>query len=169
MALQNSSVWTMHTFLSETYHIPDYQREYSWEAEELGDFWDDLEATKKEPELIHFFGQIVVHNDENDGGKKYIIDGQQRTITSVIFLRALQLHYHRIYQDKGIEDANDKYSDIRSMYIGRNTDKSIPNKCFHLFLAYGVDILLEFDDGNHDGKLHESFYGYSCIRYEKTF
>ena len=68
MALQNSSVWTMHTFLGGTYHIPDYQREYSWEAEELGDFWDDLEETRTDPDRqIHFFGQIVIHNDEKEG------------------------------------------------------------------------------------------------------
>ena len=132
MALQNSSVWTMHTFLGGTYYIPDYQREYSWEAEELGDFWDDLEATRNDPDrLIHFFGQIVIHNDEEDG-KKYIIDGQQRTISSVIFLRALQLCYEKIYRDTNNDEANDKFSDIRSLYIGRYTDKS---NSLHLFLS----------------------------------
>lgn len=83
MALQNCSIWNMKTYLGETYFIPDYQREYSWEADELGDFWDDLVATKKDPDMApHFFGQVVVHHDEQ---AKYIIDGQQRTITSVIF------------------------------------------------------------------------------------
>jgi len=132
MALQNSSVWTMHTFLGGTYHIPDYQREYSWEAEELGDFWDDLEATRSDPDrLIHFFGQIVIHIDEQEG-KKYIIDGQQRSITSVVFLRALQLCYEKIYLDTKNDEANDKYSDIRSLYIGRYTEKS---NSLHLFLS----------------------------------
>lgn len=121
MALQNSSIWNMHTFLGGTYHIPDYQREYSWEAEEIGDFWDDLEATRNDPDkMIHFFGQVVVHSDEEDN-KKYIIDGQQRTITSVIFLRALQLCYEKIYKESDNTEANDRYSDIRSLYIGRNT------------------------------------------------
>lgn len=82
MALQNCSIWNMKTYLGETYFIPDYQREYSWEADELGDFWDDLVATKKDPDMApHFFGQVVVHHDEQ---AKYIIDGQQRTITSAL-------------------------------------------------------------------------------------
>ncbi len=133
MALQNSSVWSMHTFLSSnTYYIPDYQREYSWEAEELGDFWDDLVTTKTDPDhLIHFFGQIVIHSDEADN-KKYIIDGQQRTITSVIFLRALQLCYKYLYTEAKTEEANDQYSDIRSKYIGRYSEKS---NSLHLFLS----------------------------------
>ena len=67
MALQNAAKWAMSTFLGNTYYIPDYQREYSWE-EELGDFWDDLEMTKNDSdETIHFFGQIVVHVDKNNG------------------------------------------------------------------------------------------------------
>lgn len=55
MALQNCSIWTMQTFLGNTYHIPDYQREYAWEADELSDFWDDLELTKNgNDEMPHF-------------------------------------------------------------------------------------------------------------------
>ena len=108
MALQSCSIWNMQTFLSGTYHIPDYQREYSWEADELSDFWDDLEATRNDSDqLVHFFGQIVVHNDEK---AKYIIDGQQRTITSVIFLRALQLCYKQIRDDTDNLDAEAKYN-----------------------------------------------------------
>ena len=121
MALQNCSIWNMQTFLGNTYHIPDYQREYSWEADELGDFWDDLETTRQDSDQApHFFGQIVVHHDEK---AKYIIDGQQRTITSVIFLRALQLFYEDIYLATQNPDADERRTDITSMYIGRYTSK----------------------------------------------
>ena len=121
MALQNCSIWNMQTFLGNTYHIPDYQREYSWEEDELGDFWDDLETTRQDDDQApHFFGQIVVHHDEK---AKYIIDGQQRTITSVIFLRALQLFYEDIYLATQNPDADERRTDITSMYIGRYTSK----------------------------------------------
>lgn len=129
MALQNCSIWNMQTFLGNTYHIPDYQREYSWEDDELGDFWDDLEATRQDMDQApHFFGQIVVHHDEK---AKYIIDGQQRTITSVIFLRALQIFYDDIFLRTQNPDADERRSDITSMYIGRHTSKG--NK-LHLVL-----------------------------------
>ena len=121
MALQNCSIWNMQTFLGNTYHIPDYQREYSWEEDELGDFWDDLETTRQDDDQApHFFGQIVVHHDEK---AKYIIDGQQRTITSVIFLRALQLFYEDIYLATQNPDADERRTDITSMHIGRYTSK----------------------------------------------
>lgn len=84
MALQNYAIEPMKTFLDGQYSIPNYQREYSWEENEIQDFLNDLEDTCANPSTIHFFGQIVVHNDE-DSQTKFIIDGQQRTITSMIF------------------------------------------------------------------------------------
>ena len=129
MALQNCSIWNMKTYMGEIYHIPDYQREYSWEEDELSDFWDDLVATKNDPDKAsHFFGQIVVHNDQE---KKYIIDGQQRTTTAVIFLRALQLFYKDILNETDNLDADERYSDITSQFIGRCNSKG--NK-LHLIL-----------------------------------
>lgn len=38
---------------------------------------------------MRFFEQIVIYNDTATK-KKYIIDGQQRTVTSMLFLRAMQ-------------------------------------------------------------------------------
>ena len=90
MALQNYAIEPMKTFLDGQYSIPNYQREYSWEENEIQDFLNDLEDTCANPSTIHFFGQIVVHNDE-DSQTKFIIDGQQRTITSMIFVHSLQL------------------------------------------------------------------------------
>lgn len=108
--------------MGETYYIPDYQREYTWENNELDDFWNDLIYTRDDPdEMSHFFGQIVVHNDEVEK-KKYIIDGQQRTITSVIFLSALQNFYYMIFKETENQDADAKRSEIATL-IGRCTSK----------------------------------------------
>ncbi len=117
MALQNYSVKKMAAFLSDTYFIPNYQREYAWEENELGDFWQDLEYTI-ESKSEHFFGQIVVHNDDSDK-KKYIIDGQQRTITSMIFMRALQYMFYVIYHEHGdIKKAGNNEMFINMAYLG---------------------------------------------------
>lgn len=122
MALSNAAKQTMKIYLGETYYIPDYQREYTWEKNELSDFWDDLIYTKDDPdEIPHFFGQIVVHNDKEEK-KKYIIDGQQRTISSVIFLSALQDFYEKIFMGTKNQDADDMRSEIANL-IGRCTSK----------------------------------------------
>jgi uncharacterized protein with ParB-like and HNH nuclease domain len=133
MALQNCAIETMNTFLNNTYYIPNYQREYSWERTELEDFWDDLQTTKDSGDsLDHFFGQIVVHSEESTK-RKYIIDGQQRTITSTIFMRALQYFYTIIYKATDSERADFKKSDIASIHIGRYISAS--NDKLHLHLG----------------------------------
>lgn len=122
VALQNCCIMSMKTYLGNHYYIPDYQREYSWEEDELNDFVKDLmDTTYIEEESEHFFGQIVVHND-NDEKRRYIVDGQQRTITSVIFLRVLQIAYDKLYKESNIKKANYRQSDISSIMIGREDD-----------------------------------------------
>lgn len=136
MALGNTAKQPMKIYLRETYHIPDYQREYTWESDELSDFWDDLIYTKSDADgMTHFFGQIVVHSDEEEK-RKYIIDGQQRTITSVIFLSALQEFYERIFMETKNEDADDKRSEIASI-IGRCTSKK---NDLHLILGEADEV-----------------------------
>ena len=130
MALQNCAIVPMNTFLNNTYHIPNYQREYSWETNELSDFWEDLN-TIREDSGDHFFGQIVVHSDLEQQ-KKYIIDGQQRTITSTIFMRTLQYFYEAIYMDHQIKAAFYKASDISAIHIGRYTDPHDDQLHLHL-------------------------------------
>ena len=125
MALQNYKIDAIKGFLNDIYYIPNYQREYSWGTEEIEDFWKDIEYTKDNTSLVHFFGQIVVHNDE-ERSKKYIIDGQQRTITSIIFLRALQLIYIKLSKDFDIKAATKRIASISNTFIGDydETDKN---------------------------------------------
>ena len=120
MALQNNSIMPMREYLSKTLYIPMYQREYSWDEAELDDFWADLTTTIADKD-IHFFGQIVIHNE--DDKKLYVIDGQQRTITSVIFLRALQKICSENSIIKDSEDAKSIVDDIASL-IGRKKRKA---------------------------------------------
>lgn len=120
MSIKNFSFRSVGSYLQDgIYHIPDYQREYSWTEEaEIDDFWQDLEETIKENREQHFFGQIVIHNSlvENI---KYVIDGQQRTSTSVIFLAVLNDLFEEIHEKYNILSARNKSDDIRLKYIGR--------------------------------------------------
>lgn len=135
MALQSCSIALMNSFSNNHYYIPSYQREYSWEESEIEDFWEDLEVTIESNGSDHFFGQIVVHNDDVCH-KKYIIDGQQRTITSMIFMRTLQIFYDDIYKNTSLVDvkmdASYRFSDISSIHLGRKKD-------LHLHLSNNMD------------------------------
>lgn len=136
MGFQNYGIKTIKEFLSDTYHIPNYQREYSWEKDELEDFWTDLLHTVNSNDgRDHFFGQVVIHNDE-DKKEKNIIDGQQRTTTSTIFIKVLFNYFSEIQKNDPDDDTKReaKYicDDIESILIGRYTKK---NNGLHLTLG----------------------------------
>lgn len=79
--------------VSKKYEVPRFQREYSWEKEQILEFWHDVssnvslgkEAWKNNE---YFIGCIVLTGDESNTTHK-IVDGQQRLTTITLFLRAL--------------------------------------------------------------------------------
>lgn len=126
MAIKNYAFKSLGSFIQEnTYYIPDYQREYSWEESQVIDFWSDLKALRDSNETEHFFGQIVVHDEiENaTSSVKYIIDGQQRTTTSIIFLSVLKEIAEEITAN-GVLEAEEIAEDIKIKFIGRWTPSS---------------------------------------------
>lgn len=117
--------------MSNTYYIPDYQREYSWlDEEQILDFWIDLIDTVENSRESHFFGQIVVH-EEIQTRKKYVIDGQQRTSTSVIFMAVMRRLFDEIYNETKKESARNKAEDIRISILGRWSEEENDLK-FHM-------------------------------------
>ncbi len=64
--------------------IPHYQRPYKWTGRNINQLFSDV-ATHKDKSFYRF-GTIVFHEHE---GKKDIVDGQQRTISLLLAVRAL--------------------------------------------------------------------------------
>lgn len=70
MAIQNATKKTMKEYLNSNYYIPSNQRDYTWEEDQLADFWDDLKSVVGLNEARHFFGQIVIYCEtDNKKGK----------------------------------------------------------------------------------------------------
>lgn len=108
-------------FQNQSYYIPSHQREYSWGEEELEDLWLDVKSLMNAPEgQSHFFGQIVIHTDVDSQGlqRKFIIDGQQRSLTSVIFARAIYYTISEVVGDTTNQDANNIMQEISSTFVG---------------------------------------------------
>lgn len=84
-----------------TYNIPRYQREYSWEKAEIAEFFEDiikqlcLENGEVKSE-DYFIGSILLTGDYNSSGKKLdVVDGQQRLTTITILLSALAEAFYK--------------------------------------------------------------------------
>jgi len=74
------------TLLSSGYYkIPRFQRPYSWDTENIQEFWDDIVRDNRGD---YFIGSMVVFRE----GKDYfgIVDGQQRLTTITILLCVLR-------------------------------------------------------------------------------
>lgn len=156
MAIQNFSLASMDGILIKTYYIPEYQRNYAWSENELNDFLNDILDISIEGNTgNHFFGQLVIHND-NINNKKYIVDGQQRIITSVCFIKAIK----QICDDMKLdiddeelrESISDISSDIKTKYIGRISSRK---NDAHLILQKSDRIF--FEENIQKGTIKEEY------------
>lgn len=125
-------------FNKRIFRIPDYQRGYAWQSQQLRDFWEDI--VNLQSDRYHYTGLLSLKklnqeesrklgNDDSwllqSGFKAYhIVDGQQRLTTFVIMLNEIieftcQLpdnigkSYEEIYL--GFENIKD----IKAKYISR--------------------------------------------------
>jgi uncharacterized protein with ParB-like and HNH nuclease domain len=80
------------TMLSSAYYrIPRFQRPYSWERENIQEFWDDV---VRDNPSDYFIGSMVVYKE---GQQRYgVVDGQQRLTTITILLCVLRNTLERL-------------------------------------------------------------------------
>lgn len=81
------------------FHVPAYQRDYSWSEENVRALWSDVLATLErswtgqglpvDHRRPHFFGPIVVQTRIDAPGTVEVMDGQQRLVTFSILLSTL--------------------------------------------------------------------------------
>jgi len=76
----------LRTMLSSAYYkIPRFQRPYSWDRENIQEFWEDVIQDNPHD---YFIGSMVVYKD---GKQRYgIVDGQQRLTTITVLLSVLR-------------------------------------------------------------------------------
>lgn len=84
--------------------IPMYQRPYAWTLEECNQLWSDIVTffndKDRKPEDEYFLGSVVMYKQN---GRQNIIDGQQRTISLSLLLKAL---YVKAFKDRSEETKN---------------------------------------------------------------
>lgn len=129
MSISKFGFEKLKSFLSnDIYYVPKYQRGYSWEEEQVDDFWQDLLQVYNDSENTeHFLGQVVIHNDLEEG-KKYIIDGQQRITTSVILCDIFRTEL-AVFGDVEPEAAYAS-EDLNAQQIGRISGKRQNQKLY---------------------------------------
>lgn len=108
---------------SGTYTIPRFQRPYSWDKENVEEFWSDTTSNVKED---YFIGSIVTYSM---GSAAYgLVDGQQRLTTITIALCAVRDKYvslgyeapakgiHRLIETRDLNDQSQFVLKAESSY-----------------------------------------------------
>lgn len=79
--------------------VEDYQRSYSWGKEQIDDLFEDLKDSAATGEN-HFFGTLILQENENNRKEATVVDGQQRLTTLFVLVAALRdaIHELQIYE-----------------------------------------------------------------------
>jgi uncharacterized protein with ParB-like and HNH nuclease domain len=93
------------------YQIPDYQRPYSWDKENISDLIDDLvSAFSRNDNQNYFCGSIVLVENNNDN-RFDVIDGQQRITTFTIMACVFRDLYENILGKKALKYISNSIQD----------------------------------------------------------
>ncbi len=124
-------------FDKKIFRIPDYQRGYAWQEDQLRDFWEDL--INLSGERSHYTGVITlkevnseeISNSANEywlvedhSYKMYqVVDGQQRLTTIIVFLQA----FIELVKEKKV-NTNKSYQNTDSLKLEEITEQYLYKK-----------------------------------------
>lgn len=101
-----------------TYHVPPFQRDYSWTEDEWDDLWQDvLGLFTEDGEPAHYLGYLVLQSADN---RRFdIIDGQQRMTTLSLMMLAGMAYLEELV-DAGLDAENNRRrkEQLQGSYIG---------------------------------------------------
>src|SRR5664280_1499964 len=79
------------------YQIPQYQRPYKWEEEQIEKLWDDIYTAFENEDSNYFLGSIITAKDSFSSSKYLdVVDGQQRLTTLMILFCSIRDIYPSI-------------------------------------------------------------------------
>lgn len=112
--------------LTGQYFIPDNQRTFSWDDDQVEDLLQDImtayEDSIRGDDASHFMGMIVFYEDDQQNPKKlYIYDGQQRITNLILFFLACS----RAYEDFGKKNDVENYKVFSNKIINRSNCKML--------------------------------------------
>ena len=106
-----------------TYHVPIFQRDYSWKSENWTDLWEDI-VISVENGTDHYMGAVVV---QQMGEKNFrVIDGQQRLTTLSILALAVIKNIQGLVEN-GIDPSGneERIKELRRSFLGQRDPGSL--------------------------------------------
>ena len=88
--------------------VPEYQRAYSWDIERCDKLWQDIIDYINGGSKDHYFFGTIIVNCREDDTKFDLIDGQQRTTTFLLLLKALLINIDKQIQKGNNDEDSEK-------------------------------------------------------------
>jgi len=148
--------------------VPNYQRAYSWEVgpdkdRHVPQFLKDLEEHPKTVAQYHY-GHFLFEQDNVDKNKYWIIDGQQRITTTIIFLSCI---YKRLFQ---IPKYNEEALNLFNEFL-KNTDDQQKFETVEYDNNFFVNVIIDNREDKVDTKSRRRIreaYDYFSNQVEKA-
>lgn len=109
--------------------IPEYQRAYSWEKKHCSQFLEDLLEQKGKK---YYLGQLLFERDDNT---LFIIDGQQRLTTTILFMSAIA----KILHTKGCDIESIRETYLTDIFETIKADQVIFEKITQEYFVSDID------------------------------
>ncbi len=145
--------------------IPRNQRKYVWDKTNWSDLLSDIKFIVDNPSNAeHFLGSIVLRSEDTLSGieKFSIIDGQQRTITIILFLLALI----RIFKENKMEE--DVEGTLQYLFLKdrKNVEHLILHSDTHIVLK---DLSEAIRKSTQEDSIAQILSGITVSKSEKVF
>ena len=117
--IQNTYTTNFSSVISNNrrFHVPKFQRDYSWGSEQWDDLWQDITTIISNNDE-HYMGYLVLQTD--DDKKFYIIDGQQRFTTIMLIILAAIKNINRLIEKNiDVEENQRRVENLKSTYLGK--------------------------------------------------
>lgn len=137
------------------FEIPRNQRRYVWKTNHWQDLWDDLSFVIDNEEVNngrnHFIGSIVLKEEETIEGVNHytLIDGQQRTITIVLFLCAIM----QSFKERGMADDFQGNKKMLLVTDLKNKSACVLASDFHKAIKKIVELICNIEDKDDLSKI----------------
>ena len=143
----------------KSYHVPKYQRDYSWSEEQWENLWNDIVELRSNAQDHHYIGALVI---EGKSDREFlVIDGQQRLATLSLFALAA-IGKLRAMADKEIdpEPNRERAQRLRSRFIIEKDPASLTENARLLLNDtdndFYRDYLVQLKKPHNPGKLPKS-------------
>lgn len=123
--------------------VPAYQRSYSWEKQNVSQFFSDVISAFKKGEPEYFLGTIVLVNKDD---MLEIVDGQQRLATTAVFIAVIRDYL----RNKGDQENEERALLIEKEHLFSKNYKTLEST-YHLKLNTADNSFFEkLIDNSHE-------------------